>query len=91
MGGPKMAVIAYRRPRVQVTVVNLNAKRNAAWHDPDSGQLPVYEGTLQITWLARNSRPRYAQVGVDLEEHKLFNLILPQDSTTEVECGIVPP
>ncbi len=41
-----MAVIADRCPDVQVTVVDLNAERIAAWNDPDLGQLPVYEPGL---------------------------------------------
>jgi len=41
-----MAVIADRCPDVQVTVVDLNAERIAAWNDPDLSQLPVYEPGL---------------------------------------------
>ena len=41
-----MAVIAYRCPGIQVTVVYLNAERIAAWNDADLGRLPVYEPGL---------------------------------------------
>jgi len=41
-----MAVIADRCPGIQVTVVDLNAERIAAWNDPDLNQLPVYEPGL---------------------------------------------
>jgi UDPglucose 6-dehydrogenase len=41
-----MAVIADRCPHIQVTVVDLNAERIAAWNDPDLSQLPVYEPGL---------------------------------------------
>lgn len=41
-----MAVIADRCPGIQVTVVDLNAERIAAWNDPDLGRLPVYEPGL---------------------------------------------
>lgn len=41
-----MAVIADHCPQVQVTVVDLNAERIAAWNDPDLAQLPVYEPGL---------------------------------------------
>ena len=41
-----MAVIADRCPGVQVTVVDLNAERIAAWNDPDLSKLPVYEPGL---------------------------------------------
>ena len=46
VGGPTMAVIADRCPQIQVTVVDLNAARIAAWNAPDLGQLPVYEPGL---------------------------------------------
>jgi UDPglucose 6-dehydrogenase len=41
-----MAVIADRCPQIQVTVVDLNAARIAAWNDPDLSVLPVYEPGL---------------------------------------------
>jgi UDPglucose 6-dehydrogenase len=46
VGGPTMAVIADRCPQIQVTVVDLNAARIAAWNAPDLSQLPVYEPGL---------------------------------------------
>ncbi len=46
VGGPTMAVIADRCPHIQVTVVDLNAARIAAWDDPDLSKLPVYEPGL---------------------------------------------
>ena len=44
VGGPTMAVIAARCPDVQVTVLDLNAERIAAWN---SECLPVFEPGLQ--------------------------------------------
>jgi UDPglucose 6-dehydrogenase len=41
-----MAVIADRCPEIQVTVVDLNAARIAAWNDVDLSRLPVYEPGL---------------------------------------------
>lgn len=46
VGGPTMAVIADRCRQIQVTVVDLNAERIAAWNDPDLSRLPVYEPGL---------------------------------------------
>lgn len=46
VGGPTMAVIADRCPHIQVTVVDLNAARIAAWNDSDLSKLPVYEPGL---------------------------------------------
>jgi UDPglucose 6-dehydrogenase len=41
-----MAVIADRCPHIQVTVVDLNVERIAAWNDADLSRLPVYEPGL---------------------------------------------
>ena len=41
-----MAVIADRCPELQVTVVDLNEQRIAAWNDSDLNNLPVYEPGL---------------------------------------------
>ena len=41
-----MAVIADRCPDLQVTVVDLNEQRIAAWNDSDLSKLPVYEPGL---------------------------------------------
>ncbi|MET0262357.1 MAG: UDP-glucose 6-dehydrogenase [Rariglobus sp.] len=43
VGGPTMAVIALRAPDIQVTVVDMNAARIAAWN---SDTLPIYEPGL---------------------------------------------
>jgi UDPglucose 6-dehydrogenase len=48
VGGPTMAVIADRCPNIQVTVVDLNETRIAAWNDPDLTRLPVYEPGLDV-------------------------------------------
>ena len=44
VGGPTMAMIAHKCVDTQVTVVDLNAERIAAWN---SGDLPVYEPGLE--------------------------------------------
>ena len=41
-----MAVIADRCPELQVTVVDINEHRIAAWNDADLRELPVYEPGL---------------------------------------------
>ena len=43
VGGPTMAVIASKAPRVKVTVVDLSVKQIAAWN---SDELPIYEPGL---------------------------------------------
>ncbi|MCX7712294.1 MAG: UDP-glucose 6-dehydrogenase [Chthoniobacterales bacterium] len=43
VGGPTMAMIAYKCPDIQVTVVDVNEEKIAAWN---SDELPVYEPGL---------------------------------------------
>lgn len=40
VGGPTMAIIAQKCPYIQVTVVDINAERIAAWQSDD---LPIFE------------------------------------------------
>lgn len=54
VGGPTMAVIAKKCPHIKVTVVDLNVSRIAAWNDPDTANIPVYEpGLSEIVAEAR--------------------------------------
>lgn len=54
VGGPTMAVIAQKNPHIQVTAVDLNADRIAAWNDEDLNKLPIYEpGLDQVVKEAR--------------------------------------
>jgi UDPglucose 6-dehydrogenase len=46
VGGPTMAVIAKMNPNIQVTIVDINPDRIAAWNDLDLSNLPVYEPGL---------------------------------------------
>lgn len=46
VGGPTMAIIAQKCPEIQVTVVDLNVERIAAWNDEDINNIPIYEPGL---------------------------------------------
>ena len=46
VGGPTMSVIAQKCPNIQVTVVDLNEKRIAAWNDENVDNIPIYEPGL---------------------------------------------
>ncbi|MEO1032858.1 MAG: nucleotide sugar dehydrogenase [Bacteroidota bacterium] len=46
VGGPTMAVIAKKNPNIEVTIVDINAERIAAWNDEDVSKLPIYEPGL---------------------------------------------
>jgi UDPglucose 6-dehydrogenase len=52
VGGPTMAMIAHKCPDIQVTVVDINAGRIAAWNSQD---LPIYEkGLDELVFEARD-------------------------------------
>ena len=54
VGGPTMAIIAQKCPQIQVTVVDLNVERIAAWNDKDVTTIPIYEpGLSEIVAEAR--------------------------------------
>jgi UDPglucose 6-dehydrogenase len=54
VGGPTMAVIAHKCPDINVTIVDLNAERIAAWNDEDVNNIPIYEpGLAEIVASAR--------------------------------------
>lgn len=62
VGGPTMAMIACKCPDIEVTVVDPNAERIAAWN---SGTLPVYEPGLDE--LVREARGRNLHFQTDVE------------------------
>jgi UDPglucose 6-dehydrogenase len=60
-----MAVIAHRCPQVQVTVVDLNAERIAAWNAADLSKLPVYEPGLDAVVAETRGRNLHFSTEVD--------------------------
>jgi len=55
VGGPTMAVIAEKCPEIEVTIVDINPQRIAAWNDENLDKLPIYEpGLAEIVKVARN-------------------------------------
>ena len=56
VGGPTMAIIAQKCPHIQVTVVDLNTERIAAWNDNNVDNIPIYEpGLSAVVAQARGS------------------------------------
>jgi UDPglucose 6-dehydrogenase len=62
VGGPTMAMIAAKCPDIEVTVVDPNAARIAAWN---SDELPVYEPGLDA--VVRSARGRNLHFTTDVE------------------------
>jgi UDPglucose 6-dehydrogenase len=66
VGGPTMAVIAQKCPHIQVTVVDLNEERIAAWNDPNIDNIPIYEPGLGA--IVAESRGRNLFFSTDVEK-----------------------
>jgi UDPglucose 6-dehydrogenase len=62
VGGPTMAMIAFKCPHCRVTVVDINPERIAAWNSDD---LPIYEPGLDE--LVRATRGRNLFFSTDIE------------------------
>lgn len=66
VGGPTMSVIAQKNPNINVTVVDLNTERIAAWNNKDLSQLPIYEPGLDA--VVGEARDRNLFFSTDVEK-----------------------
>lgn len=66
VGGPTMAVISQKCPHIQVTVVDLNQERIAAWNDADVHNIPIYESGLAE--VVQEARGRNLFFSTDVEK-----------------------
>jgi len=62
VGGPTMAMIAYKCPQYKITVVDINHKRIAEWNSDD---LPIYEPGLDEIVKAARGRNLFFSTDVD--------------------------
>lgn len=65
VGGPTMAVIAQKCPHIQVTVVDLNEERIAAWNDEDVDNIPIYEPGLSAIVAEARGRNLFFSTAVE--------------------------
>ncbi len=65
VGGPTMAVIAQKCPDINVTVVDINEKRIAAWNDEDVENIPIYEPGLSAIVKEARGRNLFFSTEVD--------------------------
>jgi len=66
VGGPTMAIIAQKCPHIEVTVVDLNEERIAAWNDEDVNNIPIYEPGLSE--VVKEARGRNLFFSIDVEK-----------------------
>src|SRR5690554_4822707 len=74
VGGPTMSVIAKQCPDIQVTVVDLNEERIAAWNDSDVNNIPIYEPGLSDIVAESRGRNLFFSTDVDkaIEEAEMI-------------------
>ena len=60
-----MAIIAQKCPKIQVTVVDLNVERIAAWNDEDVNNIPIYEPGLSAIVAQARGRNLFFSTEVD--------------------------
>ena len=65
VGGPTMAVIAKNCPEINVTVVDINENRIAAWNDEDVENIPIYEPGLSDIVKEARGRNLFFSTDVD--------------------------
>ncbi|MDO9551122.1 nucleotide sugar dehydrogenase [Rhodonellum sp.] len=65
VGGPTMAIIAQKCPHINVTVVDINEKRIAAWNDENVENIPIYEPGLPAVVKEARGRNLFFSTDVD--------------------------
>ena len=65
VGGPTMAVIAQKCPKVKVTVVDINKQRIDQWNNQDVENIPIYEPGLSK--IVKETRGRNLFFSTDVE------------------------
>lgn len=65
VGGPTMSVIAQKNPDINITVVDLNTTRIAAWNSQDLSELPIYEPGLDKVVAEARGRNLFFSTDID--------------------------
>tara|TARA_Y100000991_G_scaffold215643_1_gene207061 strand:+ start:7461 stop:8879 length:1419 start_codon:yes stop_codon:yes gene_type:complete len=87
VGGPTMAVIAYKCPEIQVTVVDKNISRINDWNTTNFSDLPIYEPGLDE--IVKRCRGKNLHFSEDLEENiKKADMIFISVNTPTKKYGI---
>jgi UDPglucose 6-dehydrogenase len=84
VGGPTMAMIALKAPNIQVTVVDMNAARIAAWN---SDVLPIYEPGLDEVVKQRRGKNLHFSTAVK-ETIKAADIIFVAVNTPTKSYGV---
>jgi UDPglucose 6-dehydrogenase len=83
VGGPTMAVIALKCPDINVTVVDLNKERIAAWNNEDLSKLPIYEPGLDEVIAEARGRNLFFSTDVDNAIEKAEMIFIAVNTPTK--------
>jgi len=83
VGGPTMAVIAQKCPEINVTVVDINEKRIAAWNDKDVENIPIYEPGLSKIVAEARDRNLFFSADVDAAIDKADMIFISVNTPTK--------
>ncbi|OEY73961.1 UDP-glucose 6-dehydrogenase [Salegentibacter salarius] len=83
VGGPTMAVIAQKCPEINVTVVDINEQRIAAWNDEDVENIPIYEPGLSKIVKEARDRNLFFSTDVDAAIDKADMIFISVNTPTK--------
>ncbi len=83
VGGPTMAVIAQKCPEINVTVVDINEKRIAAWNDENVENIPIYEPGLPEVVKEARGRNLFFSTEVDAAIEKAEMIFISVNTPTK--------
>ncbi|WP_083642535.1 nucleotide sugar dehydrogenase [Christiangramia flava] len=83
VGGPTMAVIAQKCPEINVTVVDINEKRIAAWNDENVENIPIYEPGLSAVVAEARDRNLFFSTDVDAAIDKADMIFISVNTPTK--------
>ena len=83
VGGPTMAVIAQKCPEINVTVVDINEKRIAAWNDENVENIPIYEPGLSEVVKEARGRNLFFSTDVDAAIDKAEMIFISVNTPTK--------
>jgi UDPglucose 6-dehydrogenase len=83
VGGPTMAVIAQKCPDINITVVDINENRIAAWNDEDVRNIPIYEPGLSDIVKEARGRNLFFSTDVDTAIDKADMIFISVNTPTK--------
>jgi UDPglucose 6-dehydrogenase len=83
VGGPTMAVIAQKCPEINISVVDINENRIAAWNDEDVKNIPIYEPGLSEIVAETRNRNLFFSTDVDSAIDKADMIFISVNTPTK--------